>query len=105
MKLSFLNSEQKERKINCKVHGAKLFSEVHRDTSRGNWHTLKHRKYPVNIKRLFFFIIFFLIIVRVTEHWDRLKILEKFKSCLDMVHGKLLEVTVPEQEVEQDNLQ
>lgn len=60
---------------------------------------------PCEHQKTIFFYYFFLIIVRVTEHWDRLKILEKFKSCLDMVHGKLLEVTVPEKEVEQDNLQ
>lgn len=105
MKLLFLNSEWKEMKINCKVYGARLFSEFHRDSrdrTRGNWHTLKLRRYPVNIKILFFFSFFS---VRVTEHWGRLKILEIFRSCLDTVQVKLLEVTVPEQEVEQDNVQ
>lgn len=38
--------------------------------------------------------------VRVTEHRDRLEILEIFKSCLDMVQGNPLSVNLPEQEAE-----
>lgn len=55
----------------------------------------------MNIKKLF--AVFFTI--RMTEHWDRLQTLEIFKSCLDTVQGILLEVTMLEQDVGQDNLQ
>lgn len=88
--------------MHCKDHGVRLISEVHRDRTKSNWLTLKCRRYPVNSNKHFFFFFF---TVRVTEHWDRLQILEIFKSCLDMGQGKVLEVTMPEQEVEQDNLQ
>lgn len=101
IKLLFLNSEWKERKINCKVMEPDFFQrfigtepeEIGTPWNAGGtlWTSI--------------FFFFFFCPVRVTEHWDRLKILEIFKSCLDMVQVKLLEVTVPEQEVEQDNLQ
>jgi len=41
------------------------FSVVPSDRTRDNGHTLKHRRFPLNIRKHFF-------PVRVTEHWHRL---------------------------------
>ena len=38
---------------------------VPRDRKRDNGHKLKHRRYPLNIRKHFF-------IVKVTKHWHRL---------------------------------
>ena len=67
-----------------------------RDGTRGDGHTLAHRRVPLNIRKHFF-------TVRVTEHWDRLprKVvgtpsLEILKICPDMVLGNCLYVALLE---------
>jgi len=45
--------------------GAKLFSMVSSDRTRGNGHKLKKKKLHLNTRNYFF-------IVRVVKHWNRL---------------------------------
>jgi len=85
-----LTNANKYQKGGCQEDGAKLFSVVPSDRTRGNGNKMKHRKSRLNMRKNFFPL-------RVKEPWNRLPrevvespSLEIFKTRLDKILCSLL---------------